>query len=382
MKIVIAPQAFKGSLDAPHVAHAISRGVSQVFPHARLDLVPVADGGEGTVRALVQASRGRTVTTRVLGPLEQPVNATWGVLGGNQVGVIEIAAASGLPLIRRNERNPLRTTSYGTGELIRHALDLGMQRLIIGVGGSATNDGGAGMARALGAQFLDEHGQELALGGGALRHLHHIDTTDLDPRLHAVEIEVACDVNNPLVGPNGASYIYGPQKGADYLMAEQLDDTLRHFAKVLKRDIGVDVADIPGAGAAGGLGAGLIAFGGATLRPGVDIVFRAINLEERMRDAQLVFTGEGRMDRQDLSGKAPLAVAQLAHRFGIPCVAIVGSTGRDYHVVFDHGLDAIIGTVNRPMPIERAVAESARLITEAAMRACRLLRVGMRLSPD
>lgn len=377
MNILIAPQAFKGSLDAPHVAHAIARGVRQVFADAEITLLPVADGGEGTVRALVEASGGQTVTTRVMGPLERPVNATWGILGDGVTGVIEMAAASGLPLLRREERNPVRTTTFGTGELIRHALDHGIRRLIIGIGGSATNDGGAGMARALGAHFLDAHGRELALGGGALRYLDRIEASGLDPRLQEVQIEVACDVNNPLTGPSGASHVYGPQKGADARLVEELDAALTRYAHILQRDLGKDVADDPGAGAAGGLGAGLLAFTRATLQPGVEIIFRALDVEGKVRGSDLVFTGEGRMDQQDLYGKAPMAVAMIAHRHGVPCVAIVGSTGRDYHVLYQHGLDALIGTVNRPMPMDRAIAESARLITEAGMRACRLLCAGM-----
>jgi glycerate kinase len=379
MKILIAPQAFKGSLDAPHVAQAIARGVRQVFTDAEISLLPVADGGEGTVRALVQASGGQTVTTRVMGPLERPVNATWGLLGDGITGVIEMAAASGLPLLRREERNPMRTTTFGTGELIRHALDHEVRSLIVGIGGSATNDGGTGMARALGARFLDAHGRDLPLGGGALRYLDRIDITGLDSRLQDLKIEVASDVNNPLTGPTGASHVYGPQKGADGRMIEELDAALKRYAHILQRDLGKDVADIPGAGAAGGLGAGLLAFTRAELRPGVEIIFRALDVEGKVRSSDLVFTGEGRMDQQDLYGKAPMAVSMIAHRFDIPCVAIVGSTGRDYHVLYQHGLDALIGTVNRPMPMDRAVAESARLITEAGMRACRLLVTGMRL---
>lgn len=379
MNILVAPQAFKGSLDATEVAQAIARGVRQVFPKAEIKVLPVADGGEGTVRAMVQASGGHTVTTRVMGPLERPVNATWGVLGGGEVGVIEMAAASGLPLIRRDQRNPMRTTTYGTGELIRHALDLGMRQLIVGIGGSATNDGGAGMAMALGVRFLDESGQELPLGGAALARLDRIDASQLDARILGLRVEVACDVNNPLTGPTGASHIYGPQKGADARMAHELDAALERYAAVLERDLGKAVRDVPGAGAAGGLGAGLIAFLGAELKSGVDIVFSAIRLDQYLKDSDFVITGEGRIDRQDLFGKAPMAVAQRAHAIGIPTIAIVGSTGRDYHVVFDHGLDAVIGTVNRPMPLDRAVAEAPRLVAEAALRACRLVSVGMKL---
>jgi glycerate kinase len=314
-----------------------------------------------------------------MGPLERPVNATWGVLGGGDTGVIEMAAASGLPLIRRDERNPARTTTYGTGELIRHALDLGMRRLIIGIGGSATNDGGAGMAAALGVRFLDSAGHPLPVGGAALARLDRIDASLLDPRVVDLQVEVACDVNNPLTGPNGASHIYGPQKGADARMAYELDNALERFATVLERDIGRSVRDVPGSGAAGGLGAGLIAFLGAELKSGVEIVFSAIALDRHLSNADLVITGEGRIDRQDLFGKAPMAVAQHARSLGVPSIAIAGSTGRDYHVVYEHGLDAVIGTVNRPMPLDRAVAEAPRLIAEAAMRACRLVTVGMQL---
>jgi glycerate kinase len=377
MKIVVAPQAFKGSLEATEVARAIARGARRVFPQAHVVLLPVADGGEGTVRALVEASGGRTVTTRVMGPLERMVNASWGLLGNEQTAVIEMAAASGLPLLRREERNPLRTTTYGTGELICHALDYGVRHLIVGIGGSATNDGGAGMAQALGARFLDADGRDLPLGGGALRYLDRIDVSGLDPRLRALTVNVACDVNNPLTGPDGASHVYGPQKGADAAMVRELDAALERFAEVVRRDLGIDVRDIPGAGAAGGLGAGLIAFLGARLCSGVDIVFRAIGLEQKLQGADLVITGEGRMDSQDLYGKAPMAVVERARALGIPTVAVVGSTGRDYQVLYDHGLDAVIGVVTRPMTMDRAIAESARLITEAAMRACRLVRVGM-----
>ena len=380
MIIVIAPQGFKGSLEAPEVAEAIARGVRQVFRDAELVILPVADGGEGTVRALVQSSGGRMVTSRVTGPLEKPVNATWGVLGGGNVAVIEMAAASGLPLLRREERNASRTTSYGTGELIRHALDRGVRKLIVGIGGSATNDGGAGMVEALGARLLDAEGRRLPRGGGSLRHLDRIDVTDLDPRLRQVEVQVACDVNNPLTGPSGASRVYGPQKGADEQMVQELDAALDRFAQVIERDLRRDVRDVPGAGAAGGLGAGLMAFMDAQLCPGVKIVFDALQLDDKLRGSDLVITGEGRMDAQDIYGKAPMEVAKRAKQAGVPSIAIVGSTGRDYRVVFDHGLDAVIGTVNRPMSLDRAISETARLITEAAMRACRLVRVGMEVA--
>jgi glycerate kinase len=380
LRIVVAPQAFKGSLDAPEVARAIGKGVRQVFPDADLLLLPVADGGEGTVRALVEASGGRTVTTRVAGPLERPVNATWGLLGEGETAVIEMAAASGLPLIQRHERDPMRATTVGTGELIRHALDHGARKFLIGIGGSATNDGGSGMAQALGVRLLDAAGRDVPYGAEALRHLDRIDISGLDPRLQGAEVEVACDVTNPLCGHEGASAVYGPQKGADQAMVRELDEILDRYARIILRDVGKDVCNVAGAGAAGGLGAGLMAFLDARLEAGVDIVFRALDLDGKLQGANLVITGEGRMDSQDIYGKAPMAVAEHADRLGIPSIAIVGSTGRDYRVVFDHGLDAVIGTVNRPMTLDRAVAESARLVTEAAMRAMRLVRVGMTMT--
>lgn len=382
MRVVLAPQSFKGSLDAPDVARALARGVRQVFPEADLDLLPVADGGEGTVQALVQASGGRTVTTRVMGPLGGAVNATWGLLGDGDTAVVEMAAASGLPLIPRSARDPRRTTTFGTGELIRHALDHGIRRLIVGLGGSATNDGGAGMAQALGVRLLDARGEEIPRGGAALARLDHIDMTGLDPRVRDVQVEAAVDVNNPLCGPEGASHVYGPQKGADGAMARELDAALENYAGVIRRDLGDDVRDVPGAGAAGGMGAGLLAFLHARIAPGVDIVFRALHVEERIRRSSLVLTGEGRMDSQDIYGKAPMAVAAVAHRFGVPVIAVVGSTSRDYRVVFDHGLDAVIGVVNRPMSQDRAISETAGLVAEAAMRAMRIVRVGMRIGQD
>jgi glycerate 2-kinase len=377
MKIVIAPQGFKGSMDATDVADAIARGVRQVFRQAELVVLPVADGGEGTVRAMVQAGKGRMMQERVTGPLGAPVVAPWGLLDGGNVAVIEMAAASGLPLIPRSERNPWLTTSFGTGELIRKAIDQGAKSMIIGLGGSATNDGGAGMAQALGVRLLDSTGNDLPPGGGALRNLDRIDISSLDPHAAQVDVQVACDVNNPLSGPSGATHVYGPQKGATVQMVQELDEALARYAEILKRDVGADVADIPGAGAAGGMGAGLIAFLNARLLSGVDIVFKAIRLDDHLQGASLVFTGEGRMDSQDIFGKAPMAVAQHARALGIPSIAIVGSTGRDYRVVFDHGLDAVIGTTNRPMSLERAVGEGPRLVTEAAMRACRIVQVGM-----
>lgn len=375
MKIVIAPQAFKGSMDATRVAEAIARGVRQIYPEAQLVLLPLADGGEGTVQAMVRALGGKLITERVLGPLQRPVEATWGLLRDG-VGVIEMAAASGLPLVRREERDPLVTTSFGTGQLIEAALDRGVRHLIIGLGGSATNDGGAGMARALGVHFLDRAGRELPLGGGALVHLARIDISRLDPRVAELRVEIASDVNNPLLGPIGATAVYAAQKGAGPEAAGLLEEGLARLATVIEWDLGIDVRDIPGAGAAGGMGAGLVAFLHAVILPGVNVIFSAMRVDEWLRGADLVITGEGRMDSQDIYGKAPVAIAERAKAQGIPSIAVVGSTGRDYHVVYEHGMDAVIGIVNRPMTLERAVQQTGKLITEAASRAMRLVRVG------
>src|SRR5437763_14973590 len=278
MRILIAPQALKGSLSAAETAHAIATGVQAATPDATVTELPIADGGEGTVEAMVAATDGKIIRVTVTGPLGEPVDAFFGMLGGSLQGtaVIEMAAASGLPLVPPERRDPRITTTRGTGELIRHALDLGCRRLLIGIGGSATNDGGAGMVQALGAHLLDEQGQELPPGGAALAHLSRIVCDTLDPRLRDTVVQVACDVDNPLCGPNGAAAIYGPQKGATPTMVRELDDALRHYAEIIQHDLGVDVLDLPGSGAAGGLGAGLVAFLDARLLPGSRMVLDAL----------------------------------------------------------------------------------------------------------
>jgi glycerate kinase len=376
MRILVAPQSYKGSLDALGVANAIANGLRTVWPDAEYDILPVADGGEGTVQALVNATGGRFMQTLVEDPLGRPIHATWGLLGDSRTAVIEMAAASGLPLLKRSERNPLITSTYGTGQLIRAALDAGVERLIIGIGGSATNDAGAGMAHALGVRFLDEQGRYLPRGGRSLLRLAHIDTQNLDPRLKHVKVIVASDVTNPLCGPEGASRIYGPQKGASPRAVELLDQALERFAEVVQKELHVDVRNVPGAGAAGGLGAGLFVFCHAEMRRGVDVIFEAMRFDAHLEETDLVFTGEGRMDSQDVYGKAPLAVAERAAACNIPVVAIVGSIGQGHEVVYDHGVRAVLSIVNRPMTIERAVAQTALLIEQAAGHAARLICIG------
>lgn len=372
MKIVIAPQGFKGNLTALEVARAIEAGVKRIVPDALTILKPMADGGEGTVQALVDATGGEIITTEVTGPLGEPVNAHWGILNDRVTAVIEMAAASGLPLVPPEKRNPLMTTTYGTGELILAALAKGCRKLIIGIGGSATNDGGAGMAQALGARFLDAKGKELAPGGAALADLEHIDVTNLDPRLVGFEVTLACDVNNPLCGPRGASAIYGPQKGATPELVEQLDAALAHYADVVRKDLGADVQNVAGAGAAGGLGMGLMVFLKARLIPGIDVVIEATNLVADLTGADLVFTAEGRIDCQSAMGKVLTGVALKAKEFGSPVIALAGEVADDCRVVYEQGIDAVLSIAPGPISLDQSMAVADKLITDTAECAMRL----------
>lgn len=377
MKVVIAPDSFKGSLSAREVALAIAEGVRRRWPDAEIDCIPLADGGEGTVQALVDATGGTVVNVKVTGPLGEPVDAFFGVLGDGKTAVIEMAAASGLPLVPPDRRDPGRTTTRGTGELIRAALDRGCRRLIIGIGGSATNDGGAGMAQALGASFQDREGRELGPGGLALKELERIDLSGLDPRLRECEIVVACDVDNPLYGPRGASAVYGPQKGATPEMVEALDAALFRLACVIERQWGIDVQKIPGSGAAGGLGAGLVAFLGATLKPGIEIVLEAVNFERRIQGADLVITAEGGVDGQTAFGKAPSGVLKASARHNVPVVVVGGSLADDAVSLYEHGFAAIVGCTPRPMGLDEAIARTARSLAEAGEMIARLIGLGM-----
>jgi glycerate kinase len=379
MRVILAPDSFKGSATALAVAEAMERGVRLVFPAAEVLKVPIADGGEGTVEALVAATRGRTLHAVVKGPLGEPVHAAWGILGDGQTAVVEMAAASGLPLVPRAQRDPRRATTFGTGELVRAALDAGLTRIIVGIGGSATNDGGAGMARALGVRFLDAAGVELPEGGAALARLERIDVRGLDPRLARVDLLVACDVDNPLTGPRGASAVYGPQKGATPEMVRDLDSALARFAEVARATTGRDVANTAGAGAAGGLGAGLLFFTPARLRPGVGIVLEATGFAALVKGADLVITGEGRTDAQTAMGKAPVGVAAVAAQHGVPVVCLAGGLGPGADDVLARGIDALASVVPQAMALEDAMAQGPALIEAATARACRLLRVGARI---
>lgn len=375
-RVLVAPQGFKGSLTGMEIARAMETGVRRVWPDADTVLVPVADGGDGTLRALVDASGGDVRTERVTDPLGRPVDALWGALGDGETAVIEMARAAGLALLRDSERNPLMTTTYGVGELVRAALRAGHRRLIVGIGGSATNDGGAGMAQALGARLLDSRGREIGRGGAALADLARIDLSALDPDLLEATVEVACDVTNPLTGEHGAAAVYGPQKGATQEMVRRLDAALAHFGDIVRRDTGRDVAGVPGAGAAGGLGAGLLAFAGAELRSGADIVLEALDLEGKLEGADLVIVGEGRMDRSTVFDKAPVAVAKRARQRGIPVVAVCGSLGPGYEEVHRYGIYAVFSAVDGPMTLEEALADTERLVAAATEEACRALATG------
>ena len=376
MKIVVAPDSFKGSVTALQAANAIEEGIRRVFPEAVIDKIPMADGGEGTVQSLVDATGGDIQSARVLDPLGNEIEAEFGILADGQTAVIEMASASGLTLVPPDKQNPLLTTTYGTGQLIRAALETGCRRLIIGIGGSATNDGGAGMAEALGIQFLNANGKSIERGGGGLGELASIDMTTGHPAIAETETVVACDVNNPLTGPNGASHVYAPQKGATPEMVKTLDSYLGHFDEVLTRTFKKSFNDVPGAGAAGGLGAGLMAFLNAELKLGVDIMIDAVRLKERMKGASLVFTGEGQIDFQTAFGKTPVGVAKVAKADNIPVIAIAGGIGEGAKAVYDAGIDAMLGIAQEPMSLEDAVADAPQLIADTAEQAARLVAIG------
>lgn len=376
MRIVAAPNPFKGSLGAPAVAAAIAAGVRSVFPSAQVIEVPVADGGEGTVEALVAAARGELVEVTVEGPLGEPVTASVGLLAGGRTAVVELAAASGLPLVG-DRRDPRVTSTYGFGQLLAAARARGVKEIIAGIGGSATNDGGAGMAQALGYRLLDEAGRELPRGGAALARLHGIDRSGVDPGWREVQVRVACDVSNPLTGPEGASAVYGPQKGATPEVVRELDAALERFSQVVERDLGVAVRDLPGAGAAGGAGAGLVAFLGAELTRGAPLVIDASGLDEALAGAAAVFTGEGRVDGQTVYGKGPAEVAARAAAAGVPAVLLAGSLGPGWERVLEAGAAAVLPLAEGPCTLAAMETDAAGLVERAAARACRLMRVDL-----
>ena len=380
MKIVIAPQGFKAGISGLEAAQAIARGVTSVVPDAETVLAPVADGGDGTLHALVDGTGGQVFTSRVTGPLGQPLEAMWGVMGDGRTAVVEMALASGLALVPQRRRNPRVTTTAGTGEIVLEALERGYTRIIVGLGGSATNDGGAGFATALGARFLDGDGRPIATGGSSLARLDSIDVSGLHPRLAEATVVAATDVTNPLCGAEGASAIFGPQKGANPDMVQELDAALANYARVVARDVGKDVSEQPGAGAAGGLGAGLMAFAGATLQSGIDMVCEVLDFDTKLQDADLVFTGEGRADRSTIFNKAPAGVARLARARGVPTVLLAGSLGPGFEELYDHDLAAVLSIADRPMNFDQSLARSAELLEAAAESAMRLIITGLEMA--
>ena len=375
MKIIIAPDSFKDSLSAAGVAQAIVEGLAQVWPDAQMIQCPMADGGEGTVDAVLAACHGELRRQTVRGPLGAPVQARWGWLADSHTAIIEMAEASGLQLLPPDQRDACRTTTFGTGELIRAALETGARRIILAIGGSATNDGGAGAMQALGVQMFDADDQPLPPGGLALAQLARISLDSLDPRVGEVRFEIAADVNNPLCGPHGASAIFGPQKGASPQQVQQLDAALGHFADHCARVLPTDVRDEPGSGAAGGLGFAAKAFLGAQFRAGVEVVAELVGLDEAIRGADLVITGEGRFDAQTLRGKTPFGVARIARQHGVPVIVIAGTLGEGYEQMYSHGVDAAFALPSGPISLEQACSEAPRLLRERAADIARVWRV-------
>ena len=373
MKIVIAPDSFKDSLSAEKVADAIAAGLADAMPHAQLVKCPMADGGEGTVEAIVAAGNGQLRRNHVQGPLGAPVEAHWGWLPDSHTAIIEMAEASGLQLLKPEQRNACITSTFGTGELIKAALDAGARRVILAIGGSATNDAGAGALQALGLGLFDAQGNHLPRGGLALAHVARIELSGLDPRLAEVRFEIAADVNNPLCGEHGASAIFGPQKGASAEQVRLLDQALGHFADHCANVLPKDVRHEPGSGAAGGLGFAAKAFFGAQFRAGVEVVAELVGLAEAVKGADLVITGEGRFDAQTLRGKTPFGVASIARAEGVPVVVLAGTLGEGYQALYEHGINAAFAIASGPMILQDACARAAPLLTDRARDIARLL---------
>lgn len=372
MKIIIAPDSYKGSLTAVQAAKAIDEGIKRAFPHANTSLVPVADGGEGTIETLVSATNGKLKSIKVLAPLGNEVIASYGILGDGKTCVIEMASASGLDLVPQDKLSPLQTTTYGTGQLIKQALDDGYKTFILAIGGSATNDGGTGMLQALGLKILDYKGNQIGFGGGELNKVDQIILDDFDSRIYNCNFIIASDVQNPLIGPNGASYVFGPQKGATPETVDILDENLTHWANEVARVTNKYLHDRPGAGAAGGIGGAFQAFFPAKMRRGIDVVLEYSNLDSYLTDADLIITGEGQVDYQTASGKTPLGVAQASQKYNVPCIIIAGSVGKGVDVLYEYGVVSIHSMINQPMTLEKAMENASELLelaTEQVVRA-------------
>ncbi|HEY8344435.1 MAG TPA: glycerate kinase [Bacillota bacterium] len=373
-KVVIAVDSFKGTMSSIEVCNIIAEGFQQILPNISTVKVPIADGGEGTVDTFLSALGGEKIQVKVKDPLFREIDSFYGILPDQKTAVIEMAAASGLPLVEE-EKNPRLTSTYGTGELILDALNRGCHKLIIGIGGSATNDGGIGMAAALGVRFLDQAGNPISLNGEGLERLSHIDVSRKDRRIDACQVLVACDVDNPLYGENGAAYVFAPQKGADQAMVEYLDRNLKNYAAVLQRDLGLRVQEIPGSGAAGGLGAGLVAFTPAQLKPGIDIVLDSVNFNDIIADADLIITGEGKIDGQSLRGKVPIGIADRANTSGVPVIAVVGDIGDEIEEVYKRGIKAVFSINRVAIPFTEARRRSKGDLLETSKSIARLLKI-------
>ena len=365
MKIVVAPDSFKESMSAKEVCDSIEKGLLSVSKDWEIVKVPMADGGEGTLEALVDATNGKIFNEKTLNPLGEEITSKFGILGGKDIAVIEMASTSGLELISPEKRNPYITTTYGTGQLMLKALEQNVEEIILGIGGSATNDGGAGMLQALGAKLLDKNGDEIGFGGYELSKLDRIDFSSLERRLKNIKILVACDVTNPLTGKNGSSYIFGKQKGATPEMIEILDGNLLHYSKIIKRDLGFDVNNVSGAGAAGGLGAGLLTLG-AVLKKGIDIVIEANELDKKVQGADLVITGEGSIDGQTRFGKTPYGVVTIAKKYNIPTIILAGNVGKDIDILYDYGFDTIFSIMQGVDSLENALKKGKENIERTA----------------
>ncbi|MBC2710408.1 MAG: glycerate kinase [Desulfosarcina sp.] len=372
MRIVVAPNAFKGSLSAMEAAEAMKKGILSAIPQCDVTCVPVADGGDGLTEVMLGGLGGKRIETTVSGPRMEPLSAPFCMVSSRKLAVVEMAKASGLALLSKDLHDPTRTTTYGTGEMIRAAMDSGATRIIVGIGGSATCDGGIGMASALGFRFLDKNGAAVEPVGGSLEAIASIDRENIDPRLDGVSLSVACDVTNPLIGENGAATVYSPQKGATPEQVTRLEAGLANLARVIQKDLGVAIADMPGAGAAGGLGGGLHAFVGAELKPGIDLVVDVVGLKDCIADADLVLTAEGRIDDQTRFNKAPAGVARTAKAAGVPCVAICGGVGEGIESLYDIGIDAVFSICSGPQSLAEAMQDASDLLarcTEQVVRA-------------
>ena len=378
MNIVIASDSFKGSMNTGEAASKIEEGVRRVFPEAEISLIPIADGGEGTASTMIGCLGGQMKTVEVMSPLGKKINASYGVLPCGSA-VVEMAAASGLTLELEFKRDIMTATTYGTGQLIKAALEAGCHKIYVAIGGSATNDGGIGMAQALGIQFLQECGREVGFGGGALRDIKKIDMSRRNPFVEQAEITVMCDVDNPLYGPKGAAIVYGPQKGATPEQIEELDYGLRHLGRLVHQQLGRDISQIPGTGGAGGLGFGLMAFMNARLCPGIELMLDIANFDEKIKKADLIITGEGQIDRQSVYGKVPTGIAQRAKIYNVPVIAVVGSIGEGAETVYQHGIRTISSATSSPMSVQEAMKDAYKLVPDAAERVMRAIALGMAL---